>query len=245
MVAHSKIHTKDGKADAMWLINLLILLRLALPWLGGCARIATCRCPRRRAIKRCCLVEPSPAVGIPWMLWLAALALALCGCATPVGVEHVDTQTAYRIQTESALATGQPSEPSKRVLRRLGLLDRFEAEPAEVLADLHRGLSPKGDDDRLFALAELSFLQADRTGDRAYFLASAVYAWALLFPDDATGTHLQPSDPRFRLTYDLYNQAVAKGLAAHSGRNVDLGEDAGPGERVDPGEGANRDEVRL
>jgi pimeloyl-ACP methyl ester carboxylesterase len=179
------------------------------------------------------------------MLWLTALALALSGCATPVGVKHVDTQTAYRIQTESALAAEQPSEPSKMVLRRLGLLDRFDAEPAAVLAELHRGLSPTGDDDRLFALAELSFLQADRTGDRAYFLASAVYAWALLFPDDATGTQIQPLDPRFRLTYDLYNQAVAKGLAVHSGRNVDPGEDAGPGERVDPGEGSSINEVRL
>jgi pimeloyl-ACP methyl ester carboxylesterase len=161
------------------------------------------------------------------MLWLAALALVLSGCATPVGVKPVDTQTAYRIQTESALAAGQPSEPSKRVLRRLGLLDRFDAEPAEVLAQLHRGLNPKGDDDRLFALAELSFLQADRTGDRAYFLASAVYAWVLLFPDDDAGTRLQPSDPRFRLAYDLYNQAVAKGLADGNG------------------EGLGKDEVRL
>ena len=55
------------------------------------------------------------------------------------------------------------------------------------LAELHGGLRPADDDDRLFALAELSFLHADRTGDRAHFLASAVYAWALLFPGDATG----------------------------------------------------------
>ena len=229
----------------MLLRNLLILLCLALPWLGGCVSIATCRHSHRRTIKRLCIVEPSPAVGVLWILWLATLALALSGCATPVGVKRVDVQTAYRIQTESALAAEQPSEPSKMVLRRLGLLDRFDAEPAAVLAELHRGLSPKGDDDRLFALAELSFLHADRTGDRAYFLASAVYAWALLFPDDATGTQLQPLDPRFRLTYDLYNQAVAKGLATHSGRNVDPGEDAGPGERVDPGEGSSINEVRL
>ncbi len=150
---------------------------------------------------------------VRWILGLACLALILSGCATPVGVRHVDIQTAYRIHTESALSAEQPSEPSKMVLRRLGLLDRFNMEPAIVLAELHRGLNLKGDDDRLFALAELSFLHADRTDNRAYFLASAVYAWALLFPDDATGTHLQPSDPRFRLAYDLYNQAVAKGLA--------------------------------
>ncbi|WP_086132983.1 alpha/beta fold hydrolase [Methylocaldum sp. RMAD-M] len=160
---------------------------------------------------------------VPWILRLAGLALVLSGCATPVGVRHVDIQTAYRIHTESALSAEQPSEPSKMVLRRLGLLDRFGAEPAAVLAELHRGLNPSGDDDRLFALAELSFLHADRTNDRAYFLASAVYAWALLFPDDAAGTPLQPWDPRFRLAYDLYNQAVAKGLAAH-GKGVDKNE---------------------
>ena len=148
-----------------------------------------------------------------WILGLASLALIVSGCATPVGVQPVDIQTAYRIHTESALSVGQPSEPSKMVLRRLGLLDRFDEEPVAVLAELHHGLSPAGDDDRLFALAELSFLHAERTGDRAHFLASAVYAWALLFPGDATGMRFQPSDPRLRLAYDLYNQAVAEGLA--------------------------------
>ena len=91
-------------------------------------------------------------------------------------MQPVDIQTAYRIHTESALSVGQPSEPSKMVLRRLGLLDRFDKEPAAVLAELHGGLSPAGDEDRLFALAELSFLHGERTGDRAHFLASAVYA---------------------------------------------------------------------
>jgi pimeloyl-ACP methyl ester carboxylesterase len=165
-----------------------------------------------------------PQWRVPFIFWIfrfVGLALILSGCATPVGVKHVDIQTAYRIQTESALSAEQPSEPSKTVLRRLGLLDRFDAEPAKVLAELHRGLSPKDDDDRLFALAELSFLHAERSGDRAYFLASAVYAWALLFPDDQAGTLLPPSDPRYRLAYDLYNQAVAKGLALDHGKSVD------------------------
>jgi len=160
------------------------------------------------AIRRCVLSTNS------CVLAFAAVTLLLAGCATPIGVTHVDIQSAYRLHTESALSAEQPSEPSKMVLRRLGLLDRFDQEPAAVLSELHRGLSPTNDVDRLFALAELSFLHADRTGDQAYFLASAVYAWALLFPGDGTGTPLQPSDPRFRLAYDLYNQAVAKGLSA-------------------------------
>lgn len=145
------------------------------------------------------------------------VSVLVSGCATPVGVQPVGIQVAYAIQTESALSAEQPSEPSKTVLRRLDLMDRFEAEPAKVLAELHQGLSPADDDDRLFALAELSFLHADRAHDPSYFLASAVYAWALLFPDGA-GTQIKPSDPRYRLAYDLYNQALAKGLQPARGK---------------------------
>ena len=146
---------------------------------------------------------------------LVALALAASACATPVGVRPVSVQTGHRLLTESALSAEQPSEASKTVLRRLGLLDRFDEEPKTVLARLHAGLGPAGDDDRLFALAELSFLHAERSGDRAHFLASAVYAWAFLFPGAATsGVRLGRSDPRLRLAYDLYNQAVAQGLTA-------------------------------
>lgn len=156
-----------------------------------------------------------------WILGLALLALMFAGCSTPVGVRHVDIQTAYGIQTASALSAEQPSESSKMVLRRLGLMDRFDTEPVQVLAELHRGLKPTDDDDRLFALAELSFLHADRAHDRAYFLASAVYAWALLFPDEGAGTRFQALDPRLRLACDLYNQAVAKGLRAIHGQGTD------------------------
>jgi hypothetical protein len=176
-----------------------------------------------------------------WVLGLAALALVASGCATPVGVKHVDIQTGYRLQTESAISAGQPSEASKTVLRRLGLLDRFDKEPVAVLAELHDGLSPAGDDDRLFALAELSFLHAERTGDRAHFLASAVYSWALLFPSDAAGVQLQRSDPRLRLAYDLYNQALAQGLTEPSdaedpSRGAPTGTSREPGEvRLEPG----------
>ena len=143
-----------------------------------------------------------------------SIALMLSGCATPVSVKHVDIPTAYRIQTASAISSSQPSNASSIVLRQHGLQDRFETEPAAVLAELHKGLEPVGDDDQLFALAELSLLHAQQTNDRAYYLASAVYAWSLLYPGDGKGMQIPPTDPRFRLAYDIYNQAVAQGLAA-------------------------------
>ena len=141
-----------------------------------------------------------------------AVAFLAAGCGTPVGISRVSPQAAYRLQTESVLSTGQPSDASRIVLRRNGLLDRFNKEPAAVLAELHRGLGPAGDEERLFALSELSFFHGERTGDRAYFLASAIYAYALLFPGTGDQVQLDPSDPRLRLAYDLYNHALAQGL---------------------------------
>ena len=167
-----------------------------------------------------------------------AIALLASGCGTPVGVSRIDPEAAYRLHTVSALSEGQPSEASKMVLRRLGLMDRFEKEPAVVLAELHHGLAPSGDEHRLFALADLSFLHGERTGNRSYFLASAVYAYALLFPGGGTPTQLHQSDPRLRLAYDFYNQGLAQGLAAT--------EPAGGARK--PGKGGQRGkqaEVRL
>jgi pimeloyl-ACP methyl ester carboxylesterase len=71
-----------------------------------------------------------------------------------------------------------------------------------------------------------------------YFLASAVYAYALLFPGGGSSTSLHQSDPRLRLAYDFYNQGLAQGLAAT--------EPAGGARK--PGKGGQRGkqaEVRL
>jgi pimeloyl-ACP methyl ester carboxylesterase len=103
----------------------------------------------------------------------------------------------------------------------------------------------------LFALAELSFFHAEQRKqhratqreqcraqkgpvclstdnrqeaekDRAYYLAAAVYAYALLFPDDQQDMSLDPADPRLRLAYDLYNRGLAEGLASADGKEVVL-----------------------
>src|SRR5512139_1063816 len=137
---------------------------------------------------------------------LVLFVLLIEGCATPVGIEPVDIQTGYQLNTESALSSGRPSEATKTVLRRNGLMDRFEDEPEKVLAELHAELKPTGDEDKLFTLAELSLLHAQQTDNHAYFLAAAVYAWSLLFPGDGQSVQIKASDPRYRLSYDLYNQ---------------------------------------
>jgi len=72
------------------------------------------------------------------------LGLALLGaaCATPVGVTRIDIQTSHRLLTSSAVATGEVSENSKRILRRNLLQTRFEQEPAEACLVLLDGGEP-------------------------------------------------------------------------------------------------------
>src|SRR5208283_4115774 len=75
--------------------------------------------------------------------------------------------------------------------------------------------------DRLFALSELSFAYAEKSGNRSYYLGSAAYAYAFLFPanvNDAPGEY----DPRLRLALDLYSRGIALGLATKDGKHVEL-----------------------
>ncbi|MGH7292265.1 MAG: esterase/lipase family protein, partial [Myxococcota bacterium] len=65
---------------------------------------------------------------------------------------------------------------------------------------------------RLFALAELSYAYGEESGERGYYLAAGVYAYALLFPGDGADSGLGASDPRVRVACDLYNRGLAEGL---------------------------------
>lgn len=82
-------------------------------------------------------------------------------------------------------------------------------------------VSGSGGPAQLFAVAEASFLHAERTGKQSYYLAAAVYAWAYLLPEDPTEAP-SPFDPRFRLAANLYNRGLTSALEAESNRQVAL-----------------------
>lgn len=164
------------------------------------------------------------SVGTGLRSYVAALAVLIVfanGCATPVGVERLDQQAAYRALTANVLSSGKPSSFSTQFLERMDLVERFENDPEPALAELYSGLGKPDEHDRLFALSELSFAHAAANHDSAYYLAAAVYAYAFLFPDDLKAA---PSgyDPRLRLAVDLYSQGIASGLAKKDGSEVDL-----------------------
>ncbi len=141
--------------------------------------------------------------------FVLALALTFGGCATPVGVRYLDPKQIQRNLTASILSSDELSASTRQILNCSNFTKRFRSQPAEVLAALHKGLTTANDADRLFALAELSYAYASESGPKSYYLASAIYAYAFLFPE---GGRSDPNwfDPRVRIALDLYNRSLAE-----------------------------------
>jgi pimeloyl-ACP methyl ester carboxylesterase len=163
--------------------------------------------------------SPSPAHN-PFAPLFALLALLLAaGCATPVGVERADPQSVHRELTGNVLSTGELSDFTQNVLRLAGIT---EDDPASALAAIHDAvITGVAGPNAMFAYAELAFKHASRGGGRPYYLASAVYAFAYLFPD-GEGEAPSPFDPRYRWATDLYNLAITKAFQTPDGARVEL-----------------------
>ena len=120
-------------------------------------------------------------------------------------------QTFQREATADVLSAGAPSQFSDQILQRFNLRERFKREPEAALAELRSTLDTEGGENRLFALAELSYLHAEQAQARSHYLAAAIYAYAFLFRgEDQPGPG--PLDPRTRIAADLYNRALTEGL---------------------------------
>src|SRR5262245_4722792 len=116
--------------------------------------------------------------------------------------------------TRSALSTGKVSTFTQNVLLETNLAGLMEDDPEKALEKLHDiAVSGSGGLPQLFAVAEASFLHAERTGKRSYHLAAALYAWAYLFPEDPSEAP-SPFDPRFQLAAGLYNRGLTSALVS-------------------------------
>lgn len=170
------------------------------------------------------------------VLGFLVLFLLITGCAGAVRVHRADQRTVHRDLTRSVLTTGAVSEPTHNVLHRWGMKEAYEKHPDEVLDFLHKAVVENKDGpDAIFALAELSFYHAEHghkgPGERwqrtEHYLASAVYAYTFLFPEDQ---NLVPNrfDPRVRLAADLYNRGVTLGLPSADGKEVVIAAGSAP-----------------
>lgn len=153
---------------------------------------------------------------------LILLCLISLGCATPVGVKRVDPQTVHRELTSTVLSTCRLSERTQNILNQYALGEMYRKQPEEAVSRLHSMyLAGTGSDSDLSALAEMSFLYAEKSGKQPYYLASALYAYAFLFPENAEDSP-SPYDPRFRLACDLYNRSLTSALKSGERSRIQL-----------------------
>jgi hypothetical protein len=157
----------------------------------------------------------------PALALLGALCLALAACAGPVSTTRADPKVVLRELDQSAITSGEPSLPTRNVLYERGLFEAFGERPEAAIAELHRVMvASQGDQDMLFALAELSFLHGQAAKKPNYYRAAAVYAYAFLFPEKAGDLGPGRFDPRLRTAADLYNWALILSFRAAEGSEV-------------------------
>jgi hypothetical protein len=114
---------------------------------------------------------------------LACLLLALAACSAPVKVDRVGLRTAYDDLNRTALSSDQLSEATRTVLRRAALLETFDYRPDDAITALRAQAIVTGMRwPDLYALAEQYYYEGLRTKSKAMLLASALYAYAVLFP---------------------------------------------------------------
>jgi pimeloyl-ACP methyl ester carboxylesterase len=155
--------------------------------------------------------------GLCWAVWL----LLATGCGTPVGVERLDADTAYRRLTANVFTTRELSSSARNVLRRWGLSERFDSDPEGAISALHAIVTNGGGENEVITLAEMAFQHAEKSGQRPYFLAAAVYSYAFLFPGQGWEAP-SPYDPRLRLAADLYSFGITRAFASADGASVEF-----------------------
>lgn len=160
----------------------------------------------------------------PWRLvvLLAALCFLLGACRSPVGVKRLSPARAQSLLTKNVISTGKLSGTTKNLLRLSGLEELWRVDPAAAILRIHEPVMTGASEgialacSGLVSAAELSFSHAMRSGDAAWFLTSAIYAWAALFPAER-GCQISRFDRRLRLAADLYNRGVTLAFVSSAG----------------------------
>ncbi|MDR3633875.1 MAG: hypothetical protein P4L84_08725 [Isosphaeraceae bacterium] len=135
-----------------------------------------------------------------------------------------------RTSAQHSLASlDRPSERTYETLRRYDLERRYRKDVDTTLAKLEKFAQERMEPDVVYALAELSWLEGrrlDRWRKAAaidHYLDAAAYAFDYLFDGDpllVSGRN--PSDPRFRIACELYNDSVERLIrAAQSDRRIE------------------------
>ena len=151
---------------------------------------------------------------------LACLLCALAACSAPVKVDRVGLRNAYEDLNRTALSSDQLSEATRTILRRAALLEVFDYRPDDAITALRTQAIVTGMRwPDLYALAELYYYTGLRTKSKAMLLASALYAYAVLFPA-GDADRPSPYSGQFLHAADFYNLALTQVLSGAGAEGV-------------------------
>jgi pimeloyl-ACP methyl ester carboxylesterase len=154
------------------------------------------------------------------LLTVFLLAVAVAACSAPVKVERVSLRTAYEDLNRTALSSDQLSEATRTVLRGAALLDTFDTQPDAAITALRGQAIATGMHwPDLYALAEMNYAQGRRIRSRPMLLASALYAYAVLFPA-GNADKPSPYSAQFQHAANFYNLALTQVLSSESGADI-------------------------
>jgi hypothetical protein len=147
------------------------------------------------------------------MLACLLLTVTLAACSAPVKVERMDLHTAYADLKRTALSSNGLSETTRTVLRRAALLDTFDVQPDAAITTLRAQAIATGMHwPDLYALSEMSCNEGRRTRSKPLLLASALYAYAVLFPA-SNADKPSPYSAQFQYATNFYDLALTQVLS--------------------------------
>jgi len=164
---------------------------------------------------RCPLIlEARPKV-LLFLLVFISLAGLLSGCAG-VSIKPVQLSQRYDALDRSAINSSRPSELTLAFLKQRDLSDQWKTDPDGLIARLDAKYQVDPGLGTLFALIELSHLQAKRYASEpekaaTFDLSCAVYSYLFLFDPKVTAPkgYLLPNS---RLASEYHNRSLARYL---------------------------------
>jgi hypothetical protein len=151
---------------------------------------------------------------------LTVLVSALVGWSDITIQPSRGDRAAFAFQ-RSVAGIDRPSERTLETLRRFDLHNEYRRDVSACLLHLEKYAQKREEAELVYALAELSWIEAKRLDHRRRpqaidrYLDAAAYAYYYLFDDDPVLAEGRgPSDPRFRLAMEIYNAGVDRLIRA-------------------------------
>lgn len=150
------------------------------------------------------------------MLVFSLAVLFVSGCASPQYLSKRTNRENSLASTLNLMSRKGPQlqERTAHVLRRYGMQESYEKDPATTLNTLQDTASSEADPERQFAVAELAYIEGKKAETRKqvgtaleYYSIALISSYEYLFDAGFEDTR-SSYDPQFRGACDLYNEAL-------------------------------------